>query len=520
MRIIARRRVALVILGVPLTILLATLYSTPAYAHGFGARYDLPLPLWLYIFAAGAAVVLSFVVMTLFIRGGTNPYDYPRFNIIHSRFTKILAHPFLVLPIKFVSVSVFVIVIAAGSIGDQTPNDNFAPTWVWVIWWIGLAYISALVGNIWIIVNPWRIIFGWGEALYQIITRTDGHREHVKYPKELGHWPAILLFIAFSWAELIYRDSADPVRIAQMVLVYSMITWAGMLVFGKENWVRHGECFSVFSSLLGRFAPTEIRVTDTLVCLKCNAECADLEDTCIGCWDCFTRAQSHQKEFNIRPFAIGLLNSPDASTSTMFFVLIILASVTFDGFTSTPAWSEIAITLFSVITIPSIIGSLGLGAFVLLFIGIYLGFSGLISIATGHRMSVFNTSRVFVYSLIPIALAYHLAHYFSFLLIQGQLIIPLASDPFGFGWNILNTADYKINISIVNAKFVWITAVATIIIGHILAVYLAHVVAMKKLTQRHDAIRSQYPMLVLMVGYTMISLWILAQPIVETGTRG
>src|SRR6266545_3950634 len=118
-----------------------------------------------------------------------------------------------------------------------------------------------------------------------------------------------------------------------------------------------------------------------------------------------------------------------------------------------------------------------------------------------------------------IAIAYHLAHYLSFLLIQGQLIIPLASDPFGVGWNLFGTAGYRTNIGAVGARFAWLTAVIAIVAGHIIAVYLAHVLAMVALGGGARALRSQYPVTALMVGYTMVSLWILAQPIVESGLR-
>jgi hypothetical protein len=121
-----------------------------------------------------------------------------------------------------------------------------------------------------------------------------------------------------------------------------------------------------------------------------------------------------------------------------------------------------------------------------------------------------------VLSLVPIALAYHLAHYLSFLLIVGQYMIPLASDPFGFDWDLFGTSRYFVNIGIVNARFVWITSVIAIVTGHIVAVWLAHVVALRRFRESHAALRSQIPMLFLMVAYTMLSLWILAQPVVET----
>ena len=127
---------------------------------------------------------------------------------------------------------------------------------------------------------------------------------------------------------------------------------------------------------------------------------------------------------------------------------------------------------------------------------------------------MWGMSTVFIYSLIPIVVAYHLAHYFSYLLIQGQLIFPLVSDPFGFGWDLFNSADLKVNIAIVNAKFAWITALISSIIGYVVAIYVAHVIAIRVLGEKVHAIRSQYPMMELMVGYIMLSLWTLVQPLV------
>ncbi len=124
--------------------------------------------------------------------------------------------------------------------------------------------------------------------------------------------------------------------------------------------------------------------------------------------------------------------------------------------------------------------------------------------------------RQFVLSLVPIAIAYHLAHYLSYLLIQGQAIIPLASDPLGFGWNLLGTADRAPDIGIVDAGFVWNTCVIAIVGGHIAAVLVAHVTALRVFGDARAATRSQYPLVALMVGYTMLSLWVLSQPIVET----
>jgi hypothetical protein len=124
-------------------------------------------------------------------------------------------------------------------------------------------------------------------------------------------------------------------------------------------------------------------------------------------------------------------------------------------------------------------------------------------------------SLSFVFSLVPIALAYNLSHYLSFILISGQQILSLLSDPLGTGWNIFGTANYKVNIAVIDARFAWITSVVSIVLGHIISVFIAHVISLRRTTGNKIAVRSQYPMLALMVFYTVISLWIVAQPIVE-----
>ena len=201
-------------------------------------------------------------------------------------------------------------------------------------------------------------------------------------------------------------------------------------------------------------------------------------------------------------------------------MLLLLTTVTFDGFLATPLWLQIADILQALL--PALGGTpwvaiktVGLVAFAVLCLGVYYVCSWVMAVVTGRRLSGGTLARAFILTLIPIALAYHMAHYFSFLLIQGQLLIPLLSDPFGVGWNVLGSAGYRPNIGIVGARFAWFTVVIAIVVGHIMAVYLAHAVALHTWREYAPALRSQYPMLVLMVGYTMVSLWILSQPIVE-----
>jgi hypothetical protein len=144
--------------------------------------------------------------------------------------------------------------------------------------------------------------------------------------------------------------------------------------------------------------------------------------------------------------------------------------------------------------------------------------SGLTAAVSGNPdVSAGLVIRSFVLTLVPIALAYHVAHYFSLLFIGGQYAIPLLSDPLGRGWNLLGTAGYQVDISFVTPQLQWSVAVVAVVLGHMVAVYLSHVTALRVFGSRRAALVSQIPMVLLMVGYTMLSLWILSQPIVETG---
>ena len=201
-------------LVVRLLALMSVLWGSFAIAHGYGQRYDLPVPLWLYLLGSGAAVLLSFVAVGVFIRGAPTGFDYPRFNILKSPLGRLLVHPVVVKTIRVLSVAVFILIIAAGLFGTQSPVRNIAPALVWVIWWVGVAYVSALIGNIWALINPWKIIFEWFEVLNRL-GLADPEAElamHAEYPSWLGVWPGVLLFFAFAWVEIVSTSAALPVR--------------------------------------------------------------------------------------------------------------------------------------------------------------------------------------------------------------------------------------------------------------------------------------------------------------------
>jgi hypothetical protein len=486
-----------------------SVYTSPAFAHGFGQTYDIPIPLWLYLYGAAAAVVLAFVPLALYSRKTPDAgaaYRYPRFDLFGvPPLRRLLTSRLLLGGLRVVSVALFFVVVISGLVGLQS-GFNIAPTFVWITWWVGFSFFTALVGNLWPIVNPWSVLFDWAEGL----ARRLGFRNELElgepYPGALGIWPAVGLYLVFVWFENVFSGSYVPRNIAFFALGYSLITLYAMAFFGKETWLRHGEAFSVFFSLLGRFAPTEVRVKDPNVCQGCDA-CEP--GRCVNCYECFRRADPDERELNLRPPAVGLGLPEKALPGGAAFVILVLAGVTFDGLLETPLWLEI-------IRLTPVTQTLGVLLLPLLFFGIYLGFVELSRIFGGGGEAGFRQfAAAYAFSLVPIAIAYQMAHYYTYLLIQGQMIVSLVSDPLGWGWNLFGTAGFDPRYGIVGASFVWYSQVALIVVGHVIAVYLAHSISLRLLRDPGRAFRSQLPMLVLMVLYTITSLWILAQPIVE-----
>ena len=192
--------------------ILVALNIEPLYAHGFGERYDLPVPLWLYLSGAGSAVALSFAIIGFFVKGHTSVAEYCRFNLLKWRLSVLLIHPGFLLSVKMVSVFLFGIVVVSGFVGISVPRHNISPVLVWIIWWVGVAYISALIGNVWTVINPWKAIFEWIEVAWERLYRNRRLSLNREYPDHLGVWPGVLLFIGFGWVELVYAESAVPMR--------------------------------------------------------------------------------------------------------------------------------------------------------------------------------------------------------------------------------------------------------------------------------------------------------------------
>ena len=461
------------------SILLLTL-PVPAGAHGLGQRYELPVPLSIYLTGAGLAVGVSFVLMAWFMRRGVSAAGRT-VEPDGLGASRVPIGPVLSWTIRLSALTSFAVLVAIGLFGPQQPFKNIMPIAVWVLWWVGFAYLAAFVGNFWPLVNPWLTVYDlvrWGRPAPRPVT---------VYPDRWGIAPAVLLLAGFVAMELAWTKSEVPRALALAMLGYSALTWTGMAVFGRDQWLARGEVFSVYFGVLGRFAPLTVRSgPDRLV---------------LG-----------------RPFAIGLLVKRPAPPTMTVFVLLMLAAVTFDGLVETPLWPAFLHALHDRVGIlpAEPVAVVAWLAFAALFALLYAGVGRAMAWSAGEVSARPEVGGWFVLTLVPIGIAYHLAHYHSLLLVAGQYAIPLLSDPFGLGWDLFGTTLYRVDLSVVNAASIWYLSVGAIVIGHVLAVYLAHVMALRVYANPRTALRSQLPMLVLMVLYTMTSLWILSQPVIKT----
>ena len=451
-------------------ILFALFMPKPVSAHAFGILYNLPVPFWLYLYGAAAALLVSFLIIGYFINKKDHEIDYPikpLFSLSNN------FQPFL----KAISVFLFLLTILTGLFGDDSSFSNFNMTFFWVLFLLGFTYFSAIVGEVYSVMNPWRVLVEWFEKFHGQI------KGQFKYPKKSSYWPAFVLYFLLIWIELF--GTSSPYKLSLILLQYTLINFFGAFAFGKESWFKYCEFFSIFFRLVSRVSIFEKR----------------------------------NKRVFLRPPFVGLIKESVESFSLLVFILFMLSSTAYDGFHTTLPWIRLSIKFSE--SFGGVLGDNGyqiiqrtgllLSPFV--FLAIYLILVGLMKILMRSKLTLSELARKFAFSLIPIALVYNVAHYYTLLLTQGQEIIRLISDPFGFGWNLFGTANFSSNPAILDAGFVWHSQVAIILIGHIAAVYLSHIVAIELFPSQKKAVFSQLPILALMVIYTTAGLWILSQPI-------
>jgi hypothetical protein len=289
----------------------------------------------------------------------------------------------------------------------------------------------------------------------------------------------------FAWVELVYANRDDPSILATMALLYAATQLVGMSLFGIETWTRRADAFAVYFNLFSKLAPLHWR----------------------------------GRTLYARPPLAGAPQL-DVLPGTVALLCTMIGTTSFDGFSQGSLWTGtggIAPKLqqrflnlgFTGEVALEITFTIGLLLMVLFVSAIYrLGVWGMGSIGARHAPG--ELARRFAHSLIPIALAYVVAHYFSLVAYQAQAMASLVSDPLGDGSDLLGTAGTGIDYGVIGATGIWYVQVGALVLGHAAGLTLAHDRALVVYRRVRDATRSQYWMLAVMVGFTSLGLWLLS----------
>ena len=454
-------------------------------AHALAARQDLPIPAWLFAWGASIVLIASFFALSVAWRKPR--FEEDGWRPLGAGLSRALTSLPLQILCGLTGVFLLGLAIYSGLRGTEAPDRNFALTFLFVTAWLGFPFFSALFGDVFRPFNPWRAAGRAAGAGFRAIA---GQRPaHLAYPEFLGRWPAAIGLLAVVWLEIVYGSSGGvavglaPDSAATAALLYSAYTLAMMALFGTEKWCQRGEIFSVYFGMFSQLG------------------CFALEDGKLG---------------RRRPLA--------ASThwatlpGSLAVVVASIATTSFDGAQEGAFKSAIESTFDWLVD-----RGLGLTTalrltdtlFILLcFAGValvyMLGVRGMRTVRGAPSLEKLRTG--FAHTLIPIALAYLVAHYFSLFVFQEQAQFTyLLSDPLGTAHtDLFGTASSGIDFTVLSANAIWYVQVGALVVGHVLGLTLAHDRALVYWPSYRQAARSQYWMLAVMVAFTCFGLYLLS----------
>lgn len=446
-----RRRflvVAFILLG------LLVLFVGRSTAHGggvSGVRSEVTPPAWLMVLTGGSVIGASFL-LTSFVT------DRDLVDSVHSRGVTLLSLPNASRGVaKLLGFCLFAMVIGVGLLGPKAGVSNPAVIIVWVGWWGGYVTSVYLVGDSWPTLNPVRLDWDF---------LSNGH---LSYPTRLGCWPATFGLLGIALLESASSVSENPRMLGGVVAGYLIVTIVGSAVFGSETWFEQADPLSNLFHFYGSLAP--IQPTESGVTVRLPG---------------------------------AVLRELDVDgTDEVGFLIMMLWVTTFDGLVRTRVWANAVETAVSV-GVPEALVVLSM------LVGGYGTFYGIFHLAAGRirrdaptAMSTTTLVRQFAPALVPISAGYHLAHFSPYFL-SGLPLLKAAFTP-----PVLAPVT-----ATPLALPAWVAGleVIAILIGHLLAVWVAHSIALELFPGRLQALRSQYGPVAVMVGYTVVSLWIVTQP--------
>jgi hypothetical protein len=454
-------------------------------AHALASRKDLPIPAWLFAWGASIVLIVSFFALSVAWR--TPRFERDRWRPLGAGFSRaLLGRPAQVL-CGAVGVFLLGVAVYAGLRGTEAPDRNFALTFLFVTCWLGFPLFSVVFGDVFRPFNPWRAI---GRGIGGTFTTLAGQRPvHLTYPEAFGRWPAAAGLLAFVWLEVVYGSSGgiavgvSPQTTATAALLYTAYTLVMMALFGVEKWCRTGEVFSVYFGMFSQLGVFAVR------------------DGKLG-----------------RRMPLAAATHWATVPGSLAVVIASIATTSFDGaqegafkggIERTFDWlSEAGFSLTASLRLTDTIFLL------LCFAGVGLVYLiGVKGMGTVRGAPSFGKLRSgFAHTLIPIAFAYLVAHYFSLFVFQEQAQFTyLLSDPLGTATtDLFGTASGGIDFNLLSANAIWYVQVAALVIGHVVGLTLAHDRATAYWGDYRQAARSQYWMLAVMVSFTCFGLYLLS----------
>ena len=463
---------------------MSLLHALPL-AHTLVARKDLPIPAWLFAWGASIVLIVSFFALSA-------AWREPRFE--DERWRPLgagLSRALLGVPAQVLcgAVGVFLLAVSvySGIHGTEAPDRNFAITFLFVTAWLGFPLLSVIFGNVFKPFNPWRAI---GRVAGGGFRAVAGQRSaHLAYPEALGRWPAAIGLMAFVWLEIVYGTSGgvavglEPHAAGVAALVYSAYTLAMMVLFGVEEWCERGEIFSVFFGMLSRLGFLGV---------------------------------SGGRLGRRRPLSAATKWATVPGSAAV--VIASIATTSFDGAQEGAIKGGIVRTFhwlvdrgFALATALHIADTIFLA---IVFAGVSLVYLiGVRGMSTVSGAPSFEKLRSgFAHTLIPIAFAYLVAHYFSLFVFQEQAQFTyLLSDPLGTATtDLFGTASAGIDFRVISSNTIWYVQVGALVVGHVVGLTLAHDRATAYWGDYRQAARSQYWMLAVMVAFTCFGLYLLS----------
>jgi hypothetical protein len=433
-------------------------------AHGLGGRSDLPVPLWLAQYGAATALIFSFAALrTFWLTPRLEPAAAHDGRPLPGAVQRVADARATRAALRLLGLLLAAVALAAAAFGPDDPAANPAPTWLYIWFWVGLVPASLLLGPVWRLLNPLRTL---SAGLARLSGASDDQARPI--PAWLGYWPAAATLTAFTWLELVYAEASHPLTVLVFLLVYGLANLGAGLLYGQA-WFARGDGFEVYSTLLASLCPFGRRSDGRLALRNPLAGLAGLR---------------------VLPGLVAV-------------VCVLLGSTAFDGLARTRLWTNLTAGRSPAGSL--LLGSAGLAA--------GIGFVAVTYLAATRAAQRYRRARApegpadrldrrFVHSLLPIAVGYTLAHYFSLLVLEGQNGYILASDPLGRGWDLFGTATWEQNSLAVSTAVIALVQVGAIVCGHVVGVVVAHDRAVAVFRGR-DRVRGQYLLFATMVGYTV-----------------